>query len=284
MKRYLILVLALILTLTVGCSSKQADSTTVDDNDFIEEDYAEEIEEVGMTLEEAKEADGSYFIKKGDKYFEPTYPEIVDADSTYINRNDLGIYGMGINFILNKEEENIPPVLEGDAQLVNVDQFSELEATNIEGDTGYTIPHLFSKESQGWQMWQEQYGNAYHGTISGQIGDIREVNGEDPDQTLSKCINCYMTSSLGYDIQKLLPMEKDEIITIGSFNGTDFEEESFTAQYSYFIPENVKYTTLDCAETKEGYGVINTSILSKGLYCFEDNSSGLRHYFWLEIK
>lgn len=95
--------------------------------------------------------------------------------------------------------------------------------------------------------------------IGGYDEEFEEINGQDPSAYLNRLSDYY----------NVFRANKGENFTFSYYSGTEYLEETVTADHFYYIIEDYKeYISLPVTKTTDGYFLVDYSELSPGYYWF----------------
>lgn len=152
----------------------------------------------------------------------------------------------------NYEDFTFQSVTKGEDQLALVGITSVSCAPIIEMD--YTIPYYL-----GAYSGSIHYKRSIGYLIGGYNEDFEEINGQEPSAYLNRLSDYY----------NVFRANKGESFTFSYFSGTDYLEETVTADHFYYIIEDHNsYISLPVTKTTEGYFIVDYSELSPGYYWF----------------
>lgn len=271
MKKYyfIFLVLVIILALSACGNSNGSEEILQEDNQVYEEP-----EDKGMSLEEARqlyEGGGhAFFVKEKDK-------------DSYYPVEEIKCIGPYNSYVFNLTGANEIAVIDDNRQLINLQSFDEYECFSLEGQSGIAFPlkvgysdddqFEYPKKIEKYELNEDNMEESF-------VYNVESLNGMSFVDFISKSIVCYEKD--GY-VERILPAEEGEMLTIGNYNATEYIKESVIANMEYYIPDNKEPIMLATEKTKDGYGVMNVDALPAGKY-YIDTNRGFGEYYWFEIK
>lgn len=150
------------------------------------------------------------------------------------------------------EDFSFQSVTRGQDQLAIVGITGVSCAPIIEMD--YTIPYKL-----GVYDGTIHYKNSIGYLIGGYDEEFEEINGQDPSAYLNRLSDYY----------NVFRANKGENFTFSYYSGTEYLEETVTADHFYYIIEDYKeYISLPVTKTTDGYFLVDYSELSPGYYWF----------------
>ena len=306
-----LIVSAVLIGVLVMYFNEQGDLAPYDT--YESEDYDDtEYEEEGdgsLSLEEATAMEG-YFIMKGDRFFplqqgqNCLYPSFSEHET------------MNLMTVYEDSSYPVPTLEEGDQLvLISTDGFSE-EERNVHDvlKTGYTIPVFLEHYSLDDGVIATATDEYYD--------DIATVNGIDyetflKEHTVDTADFCSIstfprsgsiTNPYNYDgcnpetALILFDFENNSDVTVGTYQGTSFQEQSFQSNIKYYMYDGcaeeistkvgegltagytfdytLRGTKCPIEMTQNGYAVIDTSEVSSGLHLINIKDFEIYNNHW----
>ena len=296
------IVLALIVTVAVigmlvAFFKDKGESGTLYTDDYHEDDfeYGEENTDGSMTLEEAKALEG-YFILKDDKF----YPLQQGQNCLYPSFSEHET--MNLMTVYEDSAYPVPTLEEGDQLvLISSDGFDD-EERNVHDvlKTGYTIPVFLEHYSLDDGVLATAT-DEYYDEISSINGiDYETFLKEHTADTADYCsISTYPREGMLRGLNNyegcnpeealiLFDFENNSDVTVGTFQGTSFQEQHFQSNIKYYMYDGcaeeistkvgegvtagytfdytLRGTMCPVEMTQNGYAVIDTSDVSSGLH------------------
>lgn len=239
-----------ILLACVGCGNTQ--ETTWEEPaypDGYDSVYAFSEERASDLLEhgiyKTREFNGENWFCPVDKLQWQTYGSQVSVGGIWdIDSRDIGM--------INAEtwdDSPFPYIEKGKDTFAIVDRYY-LSCTPVL-EMGYTVPYELRIDSDN--PYRKRMGTAMIESTQ----YIEQINGKSPSAFVSRLSESY----------NVIRAEKGEQFTFSYFSGTDYVEETVTADYFYYIVDD-DFTELPITKTTNGYFLADLSELSPGYYCF----------------
>lgn len=118
-------------------------------------------------------------------------------------------------------------------------------------EMGYTIPYELGIDSDN--PFRKRIGTAMIESTQ----YIEQINGQSPSAFASRLS----------EIHDVIRAKKGEQFTFSYYSGTNYVEDTVTADYMYYIVDD-DFTKLPVTKTTNGYFLADLSELSPGYYCF----------------
>lgn len=154
---------------------------------------------------------------------------------------------LGIISVETQDDSPFPFIEKGKDTFAIVDM-TYLSCTPVL-EMGYTIPYRL-------RIDLDKPYRVSIGTEATQY--IEQINGQSPSNFVSRLSESY----------NVIRAEKGEQFTFSYFSGTDYVEETVTADYIYYIVDDDSIQ-LPITKTTNGYFLADLSELSPGFYCFD---------------